>query len=133
MDATNYLKPVLVKRLRSRELIFKGFRYLRNSSKGNATYWRCENNDCPGRLTTDEERNVRNAHAHTHKPNPNQVEAKRVRTDARAVAELSKSSNEVHNYIYFRIYVNIILVYGVFYYRIYKFMIIINKSKTILF
>ena len=59
----------------------------------------CENGDCPGRLTMDEERNVRNAHAHSHKPNPDQCEVKRVRADAltRAVAEPSKSSNEVQS------------------------------------
>ena len=91
------IKPALVKGLRSMQLVFKGFRYVRNSSAGKASYWRCENRDCPGKLTTDEELNVRNAHEHSHEPNPDKCEAKRVRADAlaRAIAEPSKSSNEV--------------------------------------
>lgn len=83
MEETNYLKPVLIKRL-SWQLIFKGFRYVKNGSKGYATYWRSENGDCSGRLTTEEEWNVRNAQALSQKPNPNQCEVKRARADALA-------------------------------------------------
>ena len=91
------VKPVLVKGMRSLQLVLKGFRYVSNYSSVNTTYWRCENRDCPGKVTTDGELNVRNAHGHSHEPNPDEGEVKQLRADdlAGAVSEPSKSSHEV--------------------------------------
>ena len=91
-------RPVLIKGLRSIQLIYRGFRYVRNRTVKDSTYWRCEDKSCSGKLTTKNEAlEVSNAGDHNHDPKEDDCEIKRLRSETltKALASPSLPSNEV--------------------------------------